>query len=295
MLAAGLITFREGLEAALIVGIVLGYLKKIGRLDRQGYLWVGVVAAALVSLGVALGLQAIGAQFTGRAEEIFEGATMFLAVGVLTWMIFWMRYQGRYIKVALERDVEVAVTSGQNWALFGLAFIAVFREGVETALFLSAAAYASAATDTFWGGLLGLGVALLVGYLIFATTVRLDVRRFFDVTSVLLLLFRRRASGPWGTRVPGGRADTGHSGASLGHEQHPQRELHTGLHPEGYTRLQRQPLTSGGVELPGVLGRGSESSELVDKEGCGSSDGGRSQGPLRGESDLSASTLRGSR
>jgi len=189
MLAAGLITFREGLEAALIVGIVLGYLKKIGRLDRQGYLWVGVVAAALVSLGVALGLQAIGAQFTGRAEEIFEGATMFLAVGVLTWMIFWMRYQGRYIKVALERDVEVAVTSGQNWALFGLAFIAVFREGVETALFLSAAAYASAATDTFWGGLLGLGVALLVGYLIFATTVRLDVRRFFDVTSVLLLLF----------------------------------------------------------------------------------------------------------
>ena len=189
MLAAGLITFREGLEAALIVGIVLGYLKKIGRLDRQRYVWGGVIAAIVASLGVALGLQAIGAQFTGRAEEIFEGATMFFAVGGLTWMIFWMRYQGRYIKVALERDVQVAVTAGQNWALFALAFVAAFREGVETALFLSAAALASAAANTLWGGLLGLGVALLVGYLIFTTTVRLDVKRFFDATSVLLLLF----------------------------------------------------------------------------------------------------------
>lgn len=189
MLAAGLITFREGLEAALIVGIVLGYLRKIGRPDRRGYVWGGVMAAAIASLGVALGLQAIGARFTGRAEEIFEGTTMFLAVGVLTWMIFWMRYQARYIKVALERDIQVAVTAGQNWALFGLAFIAVFREGLETALFLSAAAFVSAATSTLWGGLLGLGVALLVGYLIFAMAVRLDLKRFFDVTSVLLLLF----------------------------------------------------------------------------------------------------------
>ncbi len=188
MLAAGLITFREGLEAALIVGIVLGYLKKIGRLDRLGYVWGGVMAAIVGSLGVALGLQAIGTQFTGRAEEIFEGTTMFLAVGVLTWMIFWMRHQGRCIKVALERDVQVAVTAGQNWALFGLAFIAVFREGVETVLFLSAAAFVSAA-NILWGGLLGLGVALLVGYLIFATAIRLDVKRFFDATSLLLLLF----------------------------------------------------------------------------------------------------------
>ncbi|MFQ6000912.1 MAG: iron uptake transporter permease EfeU [Anaerolineae bacterium] len=189
MLAAGLITFREGLEAALIVGIVFGYLKKIERLDQQRYVWGGVIAAIIASLGAALGLQLIGAQFTGRAEEIFEGATMFLAVGVLTWMIFWMRYQGRYIKVALERDVQVAVTAGQNWALFGLAFIAVFREGVETALFLSAATLVSAAANTLWGGFLGLGMALLVGYLIFATAVRLDVKRFFDATSVLLLLF----------------------------------------------------------------------------------------------------------
>lgn len=189
MLAAGLITFREGLEAALIIGIVLGYLKKIGRLDRQSYVWGGAIAAVITSLGVALGLQLVGARFTGRGEVIFEGTAMLLATAVLTYMIFWMRYQGRFIKVALERDVRVAITSGQNWALAGLAFIAVFREGVEMALFLSAAAFVTAAGEALWGGLLGLVVAIAVGWLVFATTVRLNVQRFFDLTSVLLLLF----------------------------------------------------------------------------------------------------------
>jgi high-affinity iron transporter len=189
MLPSILLVFREGLEAALIVGIVLGYLKKIGRLDWQRYVWSGVIAAVVASLGVAMGLQLIGAQLTGRGEEIFEGITMFLAAGVLTYMIFWMRYQGRFIKMALERDVQVAVTAGQDWALASLTFIAVFREGVETVLFLSAAAFVATAGETLWGGLIGLAAAIAVGWLIFATTVRLDVRRFFDVTSVLLLLF----------------------------------------------------------------------------------------------------------
>ncbi len=189
MVAAGLITFREGLEAALIVGIALGYLKKIGRSDHQRYIWGGVAVAILASLGMVLGLQSLGAQLTGRAEKIFEGSTMFLAVAILTWMIFWMRYQARYIKVALERDIQVAVAQGEGWGLFGLAFVAVVREGVETALFLSAAALVSAGADTLWGGLLGLAAAVMIGYLVFATTVRLDIRRFFDVTSLLLLLF----------------------------------------------------------------------------------------------------------
>ncbi len=189
MLAASLITFREGLEAALIVGIVLGYLRKIGLSDRRGYVWGGVITAVIASLGVALGLQLIGAQFTGRGEEIFEGTAMFLATGVLTYMIFWMRYQGRFLKAALERDVQLAVSAGQNWVLASLAFIAVFREGVETVLFLSAAAFVTAAGETLWGGLLGLAAAIVVGWFVFATAVRLDVRRFFDVTSIVLLLF----------------------------------------------------------------------------------------------------------
>lgn len=189
MLAAGLITFREGLEAALIVGIVLGYLKKIGRLDRQAYVWGGVLGATLASIAVAFGLQFVGAKLAGTAEQLFEGVTMFLAVAILTWMIFWMRYQARYIKSGLEREVRTAIGRGQNWGLASLTFFAVFREGVETVLFLTAAAFVASEVDTLWGGLIGLLLAVAVGWMIYASSVRLDTRRFFDITSVLLLLF----------------------------------------------------------------------------------------------------------
>ena len=188
MLAAALITLREGLEAALIVGIVLVYLKKIGRLDRQGAVWTGVGAAVLLSLALALVLQLLGAEFEGRAEQIFEGTTMLLAVIVLTYMIFWMRYQGRHLRQSLEHDVHAAVGSRQRWALVGLAFFAVFREGVETALFLSAAGFASGGRSTLLGGLIGLTVAVILGRLIFSASTRIPLRSFFDVTSLLLLL-----------------------------------------------------------------------------------------------------------
>jgi len=189
MTAAALITLREGLEAALIVGILLGYLAKIGQGDRRAFIWGGVVVATLASLLLATLVQILGLNLEGRAEQIFEGATMFLAVGVLTWMIFWMRYQARLLKNELERGVQQAVATGRNIGLFSLAFIAVFREGVETALFLSAAAFASPGQGTLTGAALGLAVAVLLGYLVYASTVRLNVRTFFNVTSVLLLLF----------------------------------------------------------------------------------------------------------
>ncbi|MFB0534995.1 MAG: iron uptake transporter permease EfeU [Anaerolineae bacterium] len=189
MLAAALITFREGLEAALIVGIVLGYLRKTGHMDRQRSVWWGVVAAVAASLAAALGLQAVGARFEGRAEEIFEGVTMLLAAGVLTWMVFWMQAQGRRIKGQLEEEVRQAVATERSWALFSLAFLAVVREGIETVLFLSAAVFASSPVQTLIGGLVGLAVAVVVGWLLFAASVRLDVRRFFRVTGVLLIVF----------------------------------------------------------------------------------------------------------
>jgi high-affinity iron transporter len=189
MLAAALITFREGLEAALIVGIVLGYLKKTGHMDRQQGVWWGVVVAVAASLAAALGLQAVGARFEGRAEEVFEGMTMLLAAGVLTWMVFWMQAQGRRIKGQLEEEVRQAVAAEQSWALFSLAFLAVVREGIETVLFLSAAVFASSPVQTLTGGLVGLAAAVVVGWLLFAASVRLDVRRFFRVTGVLLIVF----------------------------------------------------------------------------------------------------------
>ena len=187
--AATLITFREGLEAALIVGIVIGYLVKIGQGRRVRTAWAGVGTAVALSALLAFGISAVGAELQGRAEQIFEGVTMFLAVGVLTWMIFWMRFQARFLKVSLEKEVQTAATSGQTLALFSVAFVAVFREGVETALFLSASAFAADGAGTLMGAILGLAIAVALGWLIYASTVRLNVRLFFNVTSVLLLFF----------------------------------------------------------------------------------------------------------
>lgn len=189
MLPSFLLSLREGIEAALIIGIVLGALQKIHRPDLQWAVWVGAASAALVSLLVALTLGLVGASLEGEAEEIFEGITMLLAAGVLTWMIFWMNRQARHLRSDLESDVrQVAISSGLG-ALFLLAFAAVAREGVELALFLSATAMASGSQSTLIGALLGLGTAILLGWSLFASLVKLDLRRFFRVTGVLLILF----------------------------------------------------------------------------------------------------------
>jgi high-affinity iron transporter len=189
VLAALFISFREGLEAALIIGIVLGYLYKTGSRQQVRFAWAGVVAALAASAALAALIQVVGAELEGSAEQLFEGVTMILAVAVLTWMIFWMRYQARTLKSTLEHEVQAAVSAGQNWGLAFVAFLAVFREGVETSLFLSAAAFANDGLGTLVGSILGLAVAALIGYLIYVSTVRLNLRLFFNVTSVLLLLF----------------------------------------------------------------------------------------------------------
>ncbi|MBZ0305138.1 MAG: FTR1 family protein [Anaerolineae bacterium] len=189
MAASLLIAFREGLEAALIVGIVLSYLNKMGHGAHKRYAWAGVLGAVLASVAVALGIQAVGAELEGTAEQLFEGTTMLLAVIVLTWMIFWMRYQARTLKSSLEGEIQSAVNTERKWGLAAVTFIAVFREGVETALFLSAAAFATDGASTFVGALLGLGLAVLVGYTVYASAVRLDMRQFFNVTSILMLVF----------------------------------------------------------------------------------------------------------
>ena len=189
MAAAALIALREGLEAALIVGILLGYLRKIEHPAGRGPVWIGVLSAVLLSIGVAVLIQTVGLKLEGSAEQLFEGTTMFLAVGVLTWMIFWMRYQARLMRTSLEQNVQAAVATGRNRGLAAVSFVAVLREGVETALFLSAAAFASDVGGTLPGAVLGLALAASIGYLIYATTARLNVRIFFNLTSVLLLIF----------------------------------------------------------------------------------------------------------
>jgi high-affinity iron transporter len=188
MLPSYILSLREGLEAALIIGIVLGALRQMHRHDLGSAIWAGAGSAGLISLLTAILLTRLGLDLKDPAEAIFEGITMLLAAAILTWMIFWMSRRARTMKADIESGVQRATQSGK-WSLFGLAFVAVLREGVELALFLTAATFSSSAAQTILGAMLGLGTAILLGWSFFASTVRLDLRRFFQVTGFLLLLF----------------------------------------------------------------------------------------------------------
>jgi high-affinity iron transporter len=196
MLPTYLLSLREGLEAALIIGIVLGALTKIRRSDLSPAVWLGTLSAVGVSILTAVLLTSFGMSLEEEAEQIFEGITMLIAAGILTWMIFWMSKQARFLKGELEAGVNKAAASTGKRAMFWLAFVAVVREGIELALFVTAAFFAgdqsqvtSNIIQTLAGTILGLGTAALLGWTLFATTVRLDLRRFFQVTGLLLILF----------------------------------------------------------------------------------------------------------
>ena len=196
MLPTYLLALREGLEAALIIGIVLGALAKIRRNDLSLAVWLGTLSAVGISILTAVLLTSFGMSLEESAEQIFEGITMLIAAGILTWMIFWMSKQARFLKSELEAGVNKAAASTGKRAMFWLAFIAVVREGVELALFITAAFFAGDQSQlmtniiqTLAGTILGLGTAALLGWTLFATTVRLDLRRFFQVTGLLLILF----------------------------------------------------------------------------------------------------------
>jgi high-affinity iron transporter len=188
MLPSYILSLREGLEAALVIGIVLGALRKINRQDLAFAIWAGTGSAFLLSLVTAILLTHLGLELKDPAEAIFEGITMLMAAGILTWMIFWMNQHAHNLKDELESSVLRATHTGRR-SLFGLAFIAVLREGVELALFLMATTFSSTSPATILGAILGLGTAILLGWSFFATTVRLDLRLFFKVTSFLLLFF----------------------------------------------------------------------------------------------------------
>jgi high-affinity iron transporter len=196
MLPTYLLSLREGLEAALIIGIVLGALTKIRRSDLSPAVWLGTLSAVGVSILTAVLLTSFGMSLEEEAEQIFEGITMLIAAGILTWMIFWMSKQARFLKGELEAGVNKAAASTGKRAMFWLAFVAVVREGIELALFITAAFFAGDQSQlttniiqTLAGTILGLGTAALLGWTLFATTVRLDLRRFFQVTGLLLILF----------------------------------------------------------------------------------------------------------
>lgn len=188
MLAPFLISIREGLEMALIVAIILAYLAKTGNRALFGRVWLGLGAAIVVSAVVAASIFLIAGELDGTAEKIFEGTALLIAVSILTWMIFWMRKVSRNIKRELETRVDAALDVGSSWALVSLIFVAVVREGLEEALFLFSASQSSTAAESIGGAALGLGAAALLGYALYSGSHWLNLRSFFNVTSVMLIV-----------------------------------------------------------------------------------------------------------
>ncbi len=190
--AAFLVALREGIEATLIISILLAYLKQINASDRQNLVWWGTGLAIVVSVLVGSVIFMADAEFEGEAEEVFEGLVTLAAVGVLTWMIFWMRRQGARVKSELQERVDTALLTG-GFALAALAFVAVLREGVETALFIFAAAQGTAVDSggvgaQVLGAILGLSVAAALGVLLYRGGLKLNLRSFFRITGLLLIV-----------------------------------------------------------------------------------------------------------
>jgi high-affinity iron transporter len=181
---------REGVEAAIIVAILLGYLNRLDRRAEARWVWVGTIAAVFVALAVGIVLWTTVGGLEGSAEQLTEGIIAFTAAGLLTWMIFWMGRQARHMKAHLQTQVDTALAAGGATALALIAFVAVVREGIESALFLiSTTVGAESSTAQFVGGLIGLAAAAAIGALIYAGSARIDLRAFFRLTGVLIILF----------------------------------------------------------------------------------------------------------
>ena len=189
MFASFVLALREGLEAALIIGLLLGTLKKLGHTEYQRLIWLGAGLAIIVSGAAGYLFNVLGASFEGRNEEIFEGITILLAAGLLTWVILWMRTQSRGINERLAANVKEVVSDQNQLALFSLAFIAVIREGIELAFFLVAVSLDTDGREVLLGASLGLAAVSFVAILLFKSLIRLNISRFFQVTSIILVLF----------------------------------------------------------------------------------------------------------
>ncbi len=188
MLVSFLITFREALEAALIIGIIAAYIARMGRKDLYRYLYTGIIGAVVASTGVALVFKLIYGELEGIAEGLFEGAVALTAAAVLTYMIFWMASNSKKIKGELQEKIDISISQGQMLGIAALSFISVFREGVETVLFLGTLAISSP-LDTLTGFILGVVAVVFLSFVMFKGIYRLDVSRFFKYTSILLILF----------------------------------------------------------------------------------------------------------
>ena len=187
-MGAFLIVLREGFEACLVVGLIYAFLTKTGQEKQHGRsVWFGVAAAVVTSVVAGAILFAIFGELDGTGEALFEGIAMLVACGVLTWMVFWMRSQARTIGGHLRQQVGQAIMAGGGIALATVAFVGVAREGLETALFLFVSVRDEGLAETVVGGALGLAAAVALGYAFYRGSLKLDLRRFFLVTGLLVI------------------------------------------------------------------------------------------------------------
>ncbi|MBL3686957.1 high-affinity Fe2+/Pb2+ permease [Leucobacter zeae] len=190
MIGTLMIGLREGLEAALVVSVLLAYAKRLDRRDAVMKIWAGVAAAVLLSLatGAVLTFGAYGLSF--RAQEAIGGILSIVAVGMVTWMVFWMLRAARHLSGDLRGKLDRALLGG-GWGVAAIGFISVGREGIETALFIWATTRASAVSPLvgFLSAVSGIIVAVLLGWALFRGMIRIDLTRFFRWSGALLILF----------------------------------------------------------------------------------------------------------
>jgi len=188
MLANLLIGLREGLEAGLVVGILVAYLRKVGRTEMLRPLWIGVAVAVAVSLGIGALLTWGPYGLTTQAQEAIGGILSIVAVGLVTWMIFWMAGHARGLKSELQGEADRAL-KGSAWGIVILGAVSVGREGIETALFVWAGIKASGSDAlAASGAFVGIAISVVIAYLLYRGAVRINLRRFFLVTGVFLVV-----------------------------------------------------------------------------------------------------------
>ena len=184
-----IITLREGVEIAVVLAIILAYLKQLGQMKETGKVWIGAGAAGLISVLAAVGIFfVLGTTEIEGFQAVLEGILKIVAVIMLTWMTIWMKRQGGNISGTLKRQIQVALSHGSVWALASLAFISVLREGIETVLFIVGSAQETSALATVSGSILGFSVAAILGYILYRGTHRLPLKSFFTAMSVLLIV-----------------------------------------------------------------------------------------------------------
>ena len=190
MLIAFLIMLREGIEAALIVGIVAGFLKQSGHSRLMPKVWLGVALAALMCLGIGYGIHSATGEIPQKEQEFVVGVIGLVAVAMLTYMILWMKKAARSMKRQLQDSVQTALNrgNGQGWALVGMAFLAVAREGLESVFFLLAVFQQSPTWSMPVGAVLGLLAAVVIGALIYQGGMRLNLAKFFRWTGAFLIV-----------------------------------------------------------------------------------------------------------